>query len=116
MAFFDFISRKQTPKKAELKWWIDVQISDTDRYLGFFTQEISTHGLSLIAANLTAFDNLLKEGITTFRIRIPGQSTPLVVGASWNHTQESASECLTEWTFTDNASQARKILKETLKF
>jgi hypothetical protein len=114
MAFLGFFKRQQTPEKTILKWWIDVQIPGTDHYTGFYTQEISTDGRSLVAANVAAFANLVKDGITTFRIRIPGQSTPLTVGASWNYTQETEDECLTEWTFTNNASQARKTLKEVL--
>lgn len=101
--FADLFGRKRrrTPRIA-VRWYVDVRVPDTHRYVGFFTRDVAVTGVRLEGESEEAFRRLLTpEGTSHLRVRIPGQPGAIETPAELRWALGGGEHFLTGWVFTD---------------
>ena len=104
------LRRRQRPRVA-VKWRMDVQVSQTDHYLDFFTRDIGLPGVRLEGRAPETFRQVLSEkGRANMQLHVPGHQEAFLVEAElrWGMGQEDKFQ--TGWKFTHVPHQVRKVL------
>ena len=101
--FADFfgMKRRRTSRVA-VRWYVDLRVADTPRYVGFFTRDVAVTGVRLEGESEAAFRRLLTpDGTADLRIRIPGQPGAIEAQAELRWAMGGGEHFLTGWMFTD---------------
>ena len=112
-SFLDFfgLKRRKNPRIAA-RWLIDARVPDTERYVGFFTCDISTLGTRLVGESSESFKHVLSyQGLANLRLRVPGRREllPLVVAElKWGMGPQGNFQ--TGWRFTQMDEQVETLL------
>ncbi|NKB71830.1 MAG: hypothetical protein GKR89_32540 [Candidatus Latescibacteria bacterium] len=104
--------RRRREIRLSAEWFIDVQVKSTDRYVGFFSRDISPSGLRLHGRSSDDFSRLLDDnGRAGMRLRVPGSGSPLNLEAQLRWGTSEANGFLTGWLFTKIDSTSQKALR-----
>lgn len=97
------MKRRRMPRIGA-RWYIDLRVPDTQRYVGFFTRDVAVTGVRLEGDSEAAFRRLLTaDGTADLRIRIPGQPGTIEVVAELRWAMAGGEQILTGWMFNDLA-------------
>ena len=108
-----FGPRRRANPRIEARWFIDVQLPKSDKFVGFFTRDVSTIGLRLVGDNSESFQRVLSnDGAAKMRLRIPEyrRLLPLVdAELKWGMGPEGNFQ--TGWRFAQVAEEVHGLLE-----
>lgn len=94
------LRRRQQPRIA-VKWWVDVQVPETESYVGFLTRDISLPGVRLEGETSESFRRMLcQDGQARMQLRVPGHREAFTVQAELKWGMGKTGAFLTGWRFT----------------
>ena len=109
------LTNRQEPRVA-VEWLVDVQVPETESYVGFRTRDISLPGVRLEAETPEAFKRMIgNDGLANMRLRVPGCKDCFKVRAELKWGLENSGGFLTGWRFTRMARPVRRALRDYIE-
>ena len=116
-SFLDWfgLKRRQTPRIA-VHGLVDVQVPETENFVGFYAQDVSLNGICLQGLTPDALERIRAPDREVFmRVRLPAPYGTAEFEAQLKWEGEEGGKILTGWTFTRISRAARRMIKDYIE-
>ena len=111
---FGFWKRKDT--RVAVRWMVDVQIRDTDSFIGYQALDLSASGLRLQARTSETLERVLRpKGGVPMRLRLPAPHGQIEFEAELTWERDVDGQALSGWTYRQISRAARSAIEEYIR-
>ncbi len=104
------LKRRQAPRIA-VHWLVDVQVRDTEHFVGFYTQDMSLSGACLKANTPDAVERVRSPNRrVSMRVRLPPPYGVAEFKAELKWERQKDDQVLTGWAFNRIDREARRVI------
>ena len=107
---------KRKDTRVAVRRTVDVQIRDTDSFIGFQTLDLSRSGLRLQARTSETLERVLRpKGGVPMRLRLPAPHGQIEFEAELTWERDVGGKALSGWTYRQISRAARSTIEEYIK-
>ncbi len=107
---------KRKDTRVAVRRTVDVQIRDTDSFIGFQTLDLSRSGLRLQARTSETLERVLRpKGGVPMRLRLPAPHGQIEFEAELAWERDVGGKALSGWTYRRISRAARSAIEEYIK-
>jgi len=104
--------RRRQASRIAVQWMVDVQVAETDHFIGFFTQDLSVSGFCLQGQTSDVVERIRTPNRSIpMRVRLPFLHGAVAFEAKLKWEREEEDQILTGWTFTRISGEARRAIR-----
>jgi len=107
---------KRKDTRVAVRRTVDVQIRDTDSFIGYQTLDLSRSGLRLQARTSETLERVLRpKGGVPMRLRLPAPYGQIEFEAELTWERDVDGKALSGWTYRRISRAARSAIEEYIK-
>ena len=107
------LKRRQVPRIA-VQRLVDVQVTGTDHFVGFYTQDMSLSGLCMQGQPPAVVERVRARRVP-LRVRLPSPYGIVECEADLKWERAEGDQILTGWAFTRIHRAARRVIHDYIK-